>query len=321
MKKRKSSYLLGATFATLFLVLLLNTPVRAFDIDSDYSGVVDTYTGEAVGDNTTVSMADRVFLDTNVSYDRSNKMFIYTVTGLGSEVGISVCDGMYTTEAVRITMPVEVMYGLYRDGEQIDLTSGEAISTPGSYVLDLSPSATTTQQVRFTILSSVTGKISEYRMPSYFAASEALLNDEPISFTGGVIPMDIEGRYKITYYCQPTGVGYTLSVITDHTPPELALENVIDGVAKGPVSLEDAEPDSTLGIVLNNEPIKAKKKLTESGSYTVTITDAAGNSNIYNFRIQVYFNASAWTFLGILIGLIVIITVYIIVSRKNLRVR
>ncbi len=311
-----------ATVLTL-LTLLLMSGIRAeaFDIESDYSGVVDTYTGQEAGDSQTVSMADRIYFDNVLAYDRPSKMFIYTVQGLGSEVSISVCDGMYTTEAVKISVPVEVMYTLYRDGQEVDISNGEAIGTPGSYVLDLTAASTSNQQIRFTILSSVTGKMNEYRMPDYFAATEVLLNDEPLSFSGGVVPMDEEGRYKITYYCQPTGVGYTLNILIDHTAPELALENVVDGVAKGPVSLEDAEADSTLTVVLNNEPINAPKKLTQSGSYTVTITDLAGNSNVYNFRIQVYFNTSAWTFLGILAGIILIIAIYIIVSRKTLRVR
>lgn len=313
---------LPATLLTLLTLLLMSgMRAEAFDITSDYSGVVDTYTGQEVGESETVSMADRVYLDGTLAYDRPTRMFIYTVTGLGSEVWCSVCDGMYTTDSVTVSVPNEVMYKMYKDGKEIDISNGEAMSSPGSYVLDLTAASTSNQQIRFTILSAVTGKINEYRMPDYFAATEALLNDEPISYTGGVIPMEQEGRYKITYYCQPTGIGYTLNVVTDHTAPELALENVVDGVAKGPVSLEDAEPDSILVVTLNNEVITPVKTLRESGSYTVTITDQAGNATVYNFRIQVYFNASAWTFLGILIGIILIITVYIIISRRTLRVR
>ena len=66
--------------------------------------------------------------------------------------------------------------------------------------------------------------------------------------------------------------------------------------------------------------LKAKEKLTRSGKYTVTITDPAGNSSVYNFIIMVYFNGGSIIFLILIVVVIVGIIAYVLISRKRLRV-
>ncbi len=315
-------YIAAALSMAAFLMLPPES-VSAFDITDDgYSGVVDTYTGQAVGESTTASLSDRVQYDATLAYDRPSSMFIYMVVGLGSEISISVCNGMYTTDPVRLNIPSEVKYALYRDGKQLEYTNGAALSEAGAYVLDLTASSTNGQTISWWILPTTTGSVTEYRLPSGFLASEVTLNGEAYDqYTPGVIPMQQEGLYEVTYYCQWTGIPYKLGLNIDHTAPEVTLEGVVDGVAKGPVNITGLEENDSLYVELDGESLGAKKKLTQSGAYLVNVADVAGNTNTYNFRIQIYFNLNAWVFVGMALVLVATVVGYIIFSRKRLRVR
>ena len=64
-----------------------------------------------------------------------------------------------------------------------------------------------------------------------------------------------------------------------------------------------------------------RDELTESGSYEITVSDAAGNESTYTFTIEVYLDNSAFAVIFIILALIIGVVVYMVLERKRLRVR
>lgn len=308
------------TIVTVLLLASVSVLPAMADYDIDYSGPLDDVTGEPTQENQVVEKTTRVALGKNFYYDRNDRDFFYEVAS-GIEIHSNIVDGMVTTDAVEIDAPNVVDVELYCNGEQVEDVNLSMIKEPGNYVLNVLHGTSTTQPLHFTIVNRITGVLDSYRMPNQFAVTKVLLDGETRRFSTNEVDLSQEGKYQITYCCQPTGVSYHLDIQVDHTAPELKLESVVNGIARGPVDLSDAGKDDTLTIMLDGKTIKKTDKLTQSGTYKVSIQDEAGNSNTYNFRIQVYFNWNSMVFAVLLVAVVVAVSAYLLWSRKRLRVR
>ena len=308
-------------FMAISLFVLLTVSAAAIEIDMNYTGEIDSYTGQPLYGNDVVSHADIVSMSANSYYDRSLGMFAHVLSSDGSKIYSSVAYGTVTTDPVRIEIPAGVDAALYYNGREISEPDYSSIRTPGSYLLSVDNGATRIQPFKFTIINGITGAINEYRMPSGFAVTEVLRNGESVPVTADAVDLSEEGDYQITYYCQSTVIPYYLNVSIDHTPPTLALEAVKDGVARGPVSLADIASGDKVYITLDGEPIGYTEELTQSGSYVVNLQDEAGNVTTYKFVIQVYFNFNSLVFFALIMTALIVVLVYIFRARKHLRVR
>ena len=61
--------------------------------------------------------------------------------------------------------------------------------------------------------------------------------------------------------------------------------------------------------------------LTETGAYTVTAADAAGNAVSYDFTIMLYLNTNAVVFILLFVAVVASVFIYAIWKRKSLKVR
>jgi hypothetical protein len=133
--------------------------------------------------------------------------------------------------------------------------------------------------------------------------------------------MNEDGFYRVQYECARNGMSYTLQTTVDHTPPTLALENVVNGLARGPVDISDLEEGCKIGITLNGGDMSYRNELTLSGDYEIILQDPAGNLTNYAFSILVYFDVNSLVFFGLVVLLIAGTGVYLYMERKNMRVR
>lgn len=304
---------------SLLAAILLSTAAMASD--GSYSTVVDSFTGEPVDSASDAAPdAGHVTLSESSWYDLDNHAFVYQLSS-GGLVYSSVAKGIATTGSVYLSATQGVEMLLYRDGYKVDVANGAEISEVGAYVLNVANGGNDEQVLTFTILNSVTGVMNTLLMPENFVVDEVYLNDELQDYEAFSVDLSEEGTYRIIYLCRPTRIRYNLDIRVDHTPPVLALENVVDGVAKGPVDLTDLEPGVSISIVHDGETMAYTEQLQESGAYRITLWDAAGNSTVYNFAIQVYFNVSSIVFFLLIVGVLLIAMIYMIRSRRKLRVR
>ncbi|MBQ0037380.1 MAG: hypothetical protein KBS74_01775 [Clostridiales bacterium] len=309
------------TITVLLLMMQITVPVFGAEIDMNYEGEIDSFTGTPIHESSSEMVAaERVSVDENTYYDRTNGAFVYT-TANGAEILSTAASGMVTTNAVQITVPTGVATELYRDGKVVDTPNLSNISEPGSYVLIVNNSGQVAQKIQFTIVNSVTGALNEYIMPDGFSVTQVMRGDESVSSGASKVDLSEEGTYTITYTCQATDISYQLNITVDHTPPKLALEAVVNDVAKGPVDISDLEQGATISIQLDGEKIAYTDQLTRSGSYVITVQDEAGNANTYKFVIQVYLNISSLAFFAVTSAVVIGVIVYLIYKRKHLRTR
>lgn len=327
--ERKMLMLLSRLFSA-GIVLLLSVsvffmPVYAVnDVDIDYEGEIDPYSGEPV-DSSSSASEQTVTVMTGVSYDRKSHMFVYSVPGTDDVISCSVASGMVTTEAVSLSVPSDLTATLYKNGEIVDKTDFTKIKKEGAYALVLSGDESKSQFLTFTIVPSKTGALSVFQVPSGFSLVNVMFDDEKQKYSAGANTVDMqkEGEYSIGYRCPSIEVNFSLSVTIDHTPPEVTYEGIKNGIAKNPVSIKGIEKSDTVKVMRDGEEMNISKDnvIRSPGKYVVTVTDDAGNSVTEKFEIKFYLNEQGWVFGLLILAIIAMAVIYMIMSKKKLRVR
>ena len=262
------------------------------------------------------------YLSSNVYYDYDTKTYAHIAEGISNAVVYSnVTDGMYTNEPVSLSVGVAFKLSVFRDGMDISDEDLSNLTTPGTYNVRLYSVDVPIQIMKFTIVGPTTD-ITDFRMPEGFVLSAVYHNDENIIEGNSGIKLTEEGEYIIEYACISNDMIYTFAANVDTTAPTLKLEAVKDGVAKGPVSLEDCEAGAKLTIMQDGVNYTPEGlKLTQTGHYLVRITDAAGNYTDYEFDIIAHLDAISIIFLILFFLMIAALIVYMVTQRRKMRVR
>lgn len=313
---------------SLAMLLTLTTAAWATgpEIDTDYFGPLDTFTGEPTQSTGALGQTlptDRVWVTNTVQYDRNERMYIFPVGNSAyTVVRASVMDGMVSNRAVRIVPDDGVQVSLFRNGEKMESPDLDNVNLVGEYVLYSGTGLQSDKEIlRFTVIGEYTNALMNYNMPDSFQLTEVTCNGEDVYFTRNSVDLSREGAYVIEYRCVRTDVEYTLSYIADFTPPVLALAAVENGIAAGPVDLSDLESGANLSIWHDGEAMNATSTLKASGKYDIIVSDAAGNVNNYSFAIRVYFDGNSIVFFLLILAVLAATAIYILMSKKNLRVR
>ena len=269
-----------------------------------------------------VQMDGTVHVSGNTYYDSREKMFLYYVNTTSSQaVRSNAADGMITDQPVTVKADAGVALGIYLDGVLQQGVYNGTFHTPGEYVVMHLDGSVSQRIFSFTVVPEVCNYVTSYALPSGFEMTDATLNDVAVGFDKNYIKLDAEGQYLIYYRCVKTNVPYELKIRTDHTGPVLALKDVVNGKASGPVDISDARNAAIVNIYHEGEKIARKDVLTESGEYHIELIDEAGNKTTYTFTILIYFDGNSWLVILIILGSIAAVVVYLLHSRKHLRVR
>ena len=314
--------MLAAKLVSLSMALVMATNVVG-GVDMDYEGEVDIYTGkpsssEESSDRQSIALADGSLYDTDL------EMFIYTAPNSNLTVTSSVADGMITTDPVSLEVDSSLSSVLYLDGKEDSDIDYKKIDKEGKYALVVTGAGIDQQILSFTIVPKKTGSINSYKLPLGFDLKELHISGKEETFKDvSVVDMSQNGDYVITYHCNLTGKDYGLSVTIDHDPPDVTLDGVKDGYARGPVTVKDYSKDDTFSVLLNGEDYKFPEDdtLTLPGKYELTITDDAGNTVTETFEIKFYLNYQGLLFGILFLAVIAAAIGYMIWSRKKLRVR
>lgn len=304
------------------LSCIMKSPVSA-EVSIDYSGVVSDYNGENPNAQTDQSQME-VRLGDGVYYSGEQERYLYDISGRTDRVSASVMDGMVVQEQVFIEAEEKVKLTVLLNGKEIDLDDMSAVQDVGRYVVQARNGSGDMENLfSFTIVGRETNQLTEYQLPASFVVAEAFYEESPLETESDRVVFDGEGTYRITYECTRSRKEYTLELVIDRTAPTLQLEGVEDGKISGPVSLTDLEQNATIQGTLEGEAIslEGKTKLTKSGRYRIQVSDAAGNMNSYSFTILIYLNNSSYIFIVLFIFLIIGIVLYLMLCRRNLKIR
>lgn len=283
-----------------------------------YTGPVDNFTGVPVGAAEGDLGGDRISINDYTGYNRERHMF-FTMKS-SQEILCSVADGMTTTDPVVLLIPDGVLCALYRDGKQVagDFTD---ISEPGFYVLT-EEGLSKTELMRFTIVKPITGKLETFEVPEGFQITSVMCSGNPVEYQYSRVSLEREGKYVISYSCPITETKYNFTAEIDHTPPTLALPGVDENwQARGPVDISDLEKDAKIGIWLNGHEMSYTSVLRQRGNYQIILEDEAGNRTEYHFIIRFYFNSSGVIFVAAILAIGAGVGIYVLYSRRHLRVR
>ena len=323
----------GMLTAVLLVAAVLLLQMTGLAVELDYSGPINSFTGEPTdGSGLSGSSGDRVPITSGIYYDRAKRAYVYDLgSASGASVSSNVMDGMIVNETVNIALSQDLEVRLYCNGKILEDADLTLIENPGQYVLEARTLGD--QYVRvmnFTIVGASTGLVNSYPMPAGFVITgvEMTVKDEngewvpaQPTWDRSKVSMSEDGSYRVQYECARNGMSYTLQTVIDHTPPTLALENVVNGLAKGPVDISDLEEGCKIGITLNGGKMNYREELTLSGDYEIILQDEAGNLTNYVFSILVYFDANSWIFFSLVILTIAGTGVYLYMERKRIRVR
>jgi len=276
---------------------------------------------------TTVAFAaeeDYVYIASGEYYDTETESFVYMISQLQDrKIYSNIPNGTVTTDRVSISVEDTLGAELYRDGALVSDPDFSNITQPGGYTFSINGNGTSYQPISFQIVAKTTGLLQEYTMPDGFSVTGVTLNGTEQNYNVSSVEFQQEGEYVVDYASPTTGKSFRLEVTIDHTPPTLLLANVNEkGVAKGPVDISDVEKGATIYILQDGKEITAGDGiLDQTGDYHIILTDAAGNTSEYVFRISVYFNTAAILSFVILAAAIIVLCTYLSRERKKMRVR
>lgn len=278
---------------------------------------LDSFTGETTSQTESTTESHLVSVLSDCVYDKKAQKFVFMVDeATDLKIMSSVADGMITNNVVSMETNIADALTLLKNGTVVENPDLSSIKQFGSYILQYKGK----KVLEFSILGDYS-TLEKFRTPKGFRMEEVLLDGVPAQFNYDGVPMDTEGFYEISYICEATGIKYFFKTIVDRTAPTLRLEELDEkGRAKGPVDISDREPGTVVNVTVDGEEITASDVLTQSGKYSLTIYDQAGNYNTYNFVIMMYFNTSGIVFLLLLLAVVGGIAAYIFISAKHLRV-
>lgn len=258
----------------------------------------------------------------NTYYDDIENTFLYYVNPAAPQaVRCNVADGMITEQSVSVQTEAGVALEVFLDGERLSGVTSGVYQTPGEYVVMYTGGTSPERLFSFTIVPKLCNYVTGYALPAGFEFVEATLNGQAVGFEKNYIKLTEEGEYRINYRCVKTGIPYQLCLRTDYTGPVLSLEEVKDGQARGPVDISETKDAAYVTIYHDGEIISRKDVLTQSGEYHIELADEAGNKTTYDFTILIYFDGSSWLFFVLVLSSCVGLIVYLVHSRKHLRVR
>ena len=322
----------GMLTAAMLIAAMALTQVPCFAMNLDYSGPINNFTGEPTNVGGNSLDQDRILISSGIYYDRTTRSYVYDLGGRSDQtISASIMDGMIVNEPVRLEIAQGLDIRLYCDGVPVEEADLALIEAPGRYVLEAR--LLEDQYVRimgFTIVGATTGLINSYPMPAGFVVTdvEMTVQNENGEWVGAAsqwdrnkVSLSENGNYRIRYECGRTGLGYILQTTIDHTPPTLALENVVNGLAKGPVDISDLEENCKIGISLNGGKMTYREELTLSGDYEIILQDEAGNVTNYSFTLLPYLDLHSWIFFGLVVMMVAGTGIYLYIERKRMRIR
>lgn len=253
-------------------------------------------------------------------YDRVNQRFHYCVDGFdGTVIVASIADGMVVQESVLLEVNDNFSYTLFKGKEEVEL-DGYEVEEPGEYRLQLiDGNGKKTVPLSFTIVGEASN-MKTFQLPDTCSFTDVYLDGEEIGSGRRNIELK-EGRYEIDYKCNAADMRKHIAMNVDYTAPELMLEGVKDGVAKGPVSVKEASEEAYVTVYQGGKEIRNATLLKQSGVYHVVVTDFAGNMSEYNFKISYYFNIYSVLFIVCVLLCVFALLLYIHRAKTKIRVR
>lgn len=247
--------------------------------------------------------------DMDITYDEAGSRYSYSAAGKVSWY-ISVPVGATSSGPVRLELgDGTIIITCKKDGEDAAKPDFLYFKDPGVYTLELlgggqelnkttdSYSGRTDfktgnfkTSISFTVkdTSHAVNDLDTVKSPDGFFIKKASLDGQTISSDQDQLTVVQDGTYDIQYaLLRNPEVMYELHFTSDKTAPELTFSRDISKKSvRAPVVFTKQDPDSTVSVFLDGMATGNSNQITDGGRYTVSVKDAAGNSNSYTFYVK-----------------------------------
>lgn len=222
-------------------------------------------------------------------YRSEDKLFYYTFSD-GSTLSVGAPkNGIANTDVMII--PPEGGRAMVSYGENsIEVDETVNANEKGSYHIEATSAGGETTTWDFRLLPKASNELTEITPPEGYRIQSVVYEDEPYEVTDPErfeLPKD--GLYTVSF--TPVYEGYPdwfTAIIIDHTAPEVTFEGLDEqGKATGKeVTFHVNEEDAVIQLLRGKKEVKVSgNTISKGGRYTLTATDAAGNSSSYQFTI------------------------------------
>lgn len=298
------------------------------DFDITYDGVLDQRTGEAPqAEEESGEEGNLVRMITqDMGFDSGSRQYVNYVRGDREKYYYSsLPKGIITNQAMSFQMGSRNQYALYCNGERVTEADVSNIVQEGAYVLETYGQGNSdAERFEFTIIQSRTNSLEQFAIPEGFRFTEVYLDEERVAVPSGTVcRMSSDGLYRFAFGCEEIGISYQVQVEKDTVAPMLEFVGVIDGIARGPVTVLREEEEAVVEVTRDGMAVNLPYTgiLEEYGDYVVTIRDRAGNYSEYKFTIQMYFTTISMLVFILLIMIAAGLLGYYRYVKTHLRIR
>ncbi len=265
-----------------------------------------------------------------------------------------------TDKPVKLLTPADDRMDItaYKDGEEINYSSGKTFSDPGYYVLSFVYDSADIDDDRYTesdlqgfsdeamdnadivvddsyfniadiavysflIIDGAQNKLNFINPPQDYTISSVMLDGQkqPVN-TRFYRPVN-DGNYRILFK-NNAGIlpDYTLNFTRDTRAPALRFGNVgPGGIAHNKFSIIKDSDDTAVEILSGGAPYEYAPEITESGLYKITATDGAGNTSAYLISLKKKYTAAYLLLIPLALAVAAGIKLYSAYVSNNIHIR
>lgn len=299
-------------------------PSELEDLDTDQ--MIQEAVGEGHSAEATEGYIDSVGM--GITYDESNGYYRYELAS-GAVFFANVPNGAITNGFVSLTTNDDILFTVYRDGEEIEYTPGTNISAAGSYtiyphqegMLYVATYAELEQPLfHFRIPEQYVNDLGVVSAPWGSTIETVFLDDEMLVTEARLDTYYLgeDGEYLITFQT-PAG-SQSVSFVKDTVPPRFSVQTAAN-TATFYYRCTDLSSYQVIQKGQVTESGSIINSLDGAGTYTVNIYDTAGNSSSVSLEIEYGLNTAAILFIVLAVALAVGLFVVIKRIRRTFVVR
>lgn len=248
------------------------------------------------------------------SFDAASGNYIITLEN-GKELTASVPEGYVGSAPVSLHVSEDdaVDAALYKDDALVEFINDASVNEYGHYRVELGDCS------YFFTLAEAVKQMEYYPAPAGMKFTEAYFGEEALALASErYAELGEDGRYTFVMSGE-AGERLEVSLKKDTTAPEM---NV--ALSKNSAAIEYLSDDiKTIRLVKDGKEVAGfgGTSITEPGKYTLTISDAAGNSTSSSFSLSYQVNMYGIFAVLLIILVIVGIVVFTIYIKKHTKVR
>lgn len=301
-----------------------DTPVHSqYKLDASYSGEVVYYNGTVAAAGRPDEQGLYTLAEGQLEYNPANRTYRWYCGDNYVVCNFPAGAVVNNTNPIHLTANTGLNLEVYRNGDPVEEDYSD-MKKPGHYVIKLSDARGLTASYNLILVDKYISSIAEVSLPVGFRFTSVEVNGtrQTLDYSN-YYRLTVDGSYVLNWSSDLTGASYTTRFILDTEPPTLALPEVKDGVADGPVGFTDLEEGATI-LCEHGQQVRTitdpNATLTEGGAYTLWVMDRAGNRTVYRFTIRNYLNLQGGTAIFLLAAALAALFLYDRRLRNHLRV-